>query len=214
MQQRWMIGFGVAVLAIVSWNAWTVTGLSSRIAALEEADGATEDTPGAVQTEVVETTRQERSVAARSTRQDEAADRVEAMEQFGSIEATDLADPEVRDAITQIVEDGQAQRTAEKRDEQLTMYLDSMTSEIRNFADEHSLDSNTRKQVEREVEASTRAWTAIRHDIKDGQLSWFDAKHEFQAIKEDSQANLTAILGEERYEDLRERLWGGWGHGK
>ena len=94
------------------------------------------------------------------------------------------------------------------------MYLDSMTREIETFAEEFDLDPATRDKVIREVETRTQAYVAVKNDVKDGELSWFDAKEEFRAIRDEGETNLRGILGDDQFEELSGRLWGGGGHGK
>ena len=107
----------------------------------------------------------------------------------------------------------ETQRRQARQKEQTELYMDSMVREIDAFADEYGLDAQTKASVIREVEANTKAFSAIRNDVREGRISWFDAKDEFRVVKEDGAANLQAILGEEQYEELKGRLWGDrrWG---
>jgi len=129
----------------------------------------------------------------------------------GSDSPIDLENPDVREAIARIVEDDEIQRKEVKREEQMAMYLDSMNREVAAFAEENNLDQNTRRKVTREIELRTQAWTAVKDEAHDGDISWFDARAEFKAIKEESETNLRDILGDDRFESLNSRLWGGWG---
>ena len=122
-----------------------------------------------------------------------------------------MENPEVREAIEQIVADGEERRKETKRKEQLDMYLDSMNREVDTFANEYNLDAQTKAKLLRDLEARAYAWTAIKNDVQDGAMSWMDAREEFRALREEGEESMTALLGQEQYEDLRTRLWGNRG---
>ena len=87
-----------------------------------------------------------------------------------------------------------------------------MNREVDAFVDDHNLDSATKVKLVRDLEARAHAWTAVKNDVQDGVISWMDAKEEFRVLKDESEASLTDLLGAEKYEELRGRLWGNrWG---
>ena len=210
MQMRLLtVGF-VLVLVLGLWNAWSMHSLNSRLSAMDGQSNVAA-TAMAGSEDVISSVRAERSVANPVA----AASGVQAGNDLeGSTQTIDLENPEVREAIAQIVEEGEVHRKTNRRKERVGMYLDSMTREIETFAEEFDLDPATRDKVIREVETRTQAYVAVKNDVKDGELSWFDAKEEFRAIRDEGETNLRGILGDDQFEELSGRLWGGGGHGK
>ena len=122
--------------------------------------------------------------------------------------AIDLTDPDIQQQIAQIAKKAEAKREQKGREERVAKYLDSMRREISVFSEEQELDEETESKVIKEVEDSTRAWVAVKNDVKKGEISWFEAKEEYQTIKEETGSVLKELLGEESYDVLKDRLWG------
>ena len=216
MQNRWVLIGGGVLFALVGWNTWTVQQLSQRVSSWEQVspDGAQTTNNLVSKTRAVMadgTPRQ--TMALRSNAASKGAASVSLSGDDAADGAIDFENPEVREKIAQIMEVEETQRRQARQKEQTELYMDSMVREIDTFAEEYSLDAQTKASVIREVEANTKAFSAIRNDVREGRLSWFDAKDEFRVVKEDGAANLQAILGEEQYEELKGRLWGDrrWG---
>jgi hypothetical protein len=119
-----------------------------------------------------------------------------------------LEDPAVRERLATLLREEEAAREAREEQERSAMFLDSMTEEVRAFADEHGLDAPTAERLLAELTRQHEAFTAVRQDVRDGNLSWFDARKEFDALREERDAAVAGILGEEDAAALTERLWG------
>lgn len=215
MQNRWVVVLGGVLFVLVAWNTWTVQQLTQRVSTWEQsAAGIARTSNDLVSTNraVVADASKGSGMALRNSG-GPSAQQVAAKMGSDAEAPIDFENPEVREKIAQIMEVEETQRRQARQKEQTAMYLDSMVREIDTFADEFGLDSQTKASVIREVEANTKAFSAIRNDVREGRLSWFDAKDEFRVIKEDGAANLQAILGEDQYEELKGRLWGDrrWG---
>jgi hypothetical protein len=211
MSNKIVIGFGALLTTMILFNMWSMARMDARMAAWEQGiishngvQNSPETTSAQATNSVVST-----SSALRNGMSGKPS-RIQAID-AGSDSPIDLENPDVREAIARIVEDDEIQRKEVKREEQMAMYLDSMNREVAAFAEENNLDQNTRRKVTREIELRTQAWTAVKDEAHDGDISWFDARAEFKAIKEESETNLRDILGDDRFESLNSRLWGGWG---
>ena len=214
MQNRILVAFGIILFGLVAFNTWNMRQLQTQLDGWEARFGT--NLEGVASVNGTESIR----VAARMGKSSAAASSVTTQGLAGAgknsvgldkIDGIDLENPEVRDKIAEIMEVEGEQRKEAKRKEQTEMYLESMVREIDAFAQEYNLDAQMKANVVREVEANSRAFSAVRKDVRDGKISWFDAREEYRIIKEDGAANLTDLLGEEQYEELKGRLWGSWG---
>ena len=134
---------------------------------------------------------------------------VEALEAEGiNPQAMDLENPDVQERIASIVEADQEQRREADRERRSEQFRESMNREIEAFAEENDFDASTKEALFAEMEVRSDNWRAVRKDVQDGAISWFDARKEFQAVREESDAAMTEIIGEEMVEALNTRLWG------
>jgi hypothetical protein len=212
MQNRILVAFGIILFGLVCLNTWNMNSLQTQLDSWEDRFEASPE--GVALQKSPESVR---IATRRAASGSIAANSVAARGSSGfasdkaMVDSIDLENPEVREKIAEIMEVEGEQRKAAKRKEQSEMYMDSMVREIDTFAQEYGLDARTKASVVREVEASSQAFNAVRNDVRDGKISWFDAKEEFGVIKEDTGANLRELLGDEQYDELKGRLWGGWG---
>ena len=125
-----------------------------------------------------------------------------------AVDAIDLEDPDVQGRIAQIVEADQEARQAEESERRMEQYMDSVTREVEDFAAEHGLDDATTDRVVDELRVRSENWGNVRKEVSDGNMSWFDARKEFQAVREESDAVLNDLLGEEKFNVLDSQLWG------
>ena len=61
------------------------------------------------------------------------------------------------------------------------------------------------------MDNSSEEWRAVREQVREGEISWIDARTEFKAIGEETQQKVTEFISEDDYTELRSRLWGDWG---
>ncbi len=220
MNRLMVLGFaaGSLLLWVVGTNAFTTVRLHARVDALE-ADLA-------AQTVTIEALRAERrsprpAFAPRGddlTRERELArDRVRAVRASDGIAApvVDLQDPSVRQELEAFVAETRDRQDQARREERSKAMHTAMRAEATAFASERRLSPTQSQAVLDEVDAMHEAFSAIRTEIDRGDLTWMDARGEMQALREDSAARLTALLGAEVYAELEERvLPGGPGSGR
>ena len=207
---------GSLALLLVSWNTYTLTQLDGRLNAMElsapQAGAALQamnaQGPGAME----DSRRMGQVGAGGQGLPPEAIARL--LEKEGvAVDAIDLDDANVRGQIAQIVEEDQEARQAEESERRMEQYIDSVTREVEDFASEHGLDAGTTERVVDELRVRSENWSAVRKEVSDGNMSWFDARKEFQAVREESDGVLTDLLGEEKFNALDTQLWGerNWG---
>jgi leucyl aminopeptidase (aminopeptidase T) len=129
------------------------------------------------------------------------------------VDTIDLDDANVRGRIAQIVEEDQEVRQAEESERRMEQYMDSVTREVQEFAAEEGLDGKTTEKLLEELRVRSENWNAVRKEVGDGNMSWFDARKEFQALREESDAVMNTLLGEEIFTALDTKLWGDHGRG-
>ena len=81
-----------------------------------------------------------------------------------------------------------------------------MRTETSAFAQDYGLDEDTTAALFTEVEGMHETFTTVREDASSGTISWFDARTEFRALRDESEARLVEILGQETYEAYEERV--------
>ncbi len=207
---------GVALL-LVGWNTYTLTQLEGRLNVMELT---TAHAPGAA---VVAARGGEPGVASgmhpMRQRQEEVTDLssqavADILEKQGfAMDGLDFEDPGVRTRIAQIVEEDREARQAEESERRMEQYMDSVTREVQDFAAEEGLDAKTTEKLLEELRVRSESWGAVRKEVSDGNMSWFDARKEFQALREESDAVMSNMLGEEVFAALDTRLWGDHGRG-
>lgn len=208
---------GGLALLLVAWNTYTLTHLEGRLNAMELSTG-----PAAgASAQAMSTQEPGRMGGPRAMRQGggegqplSAEAVADLLEKEGiAVDAIDLEDPNVQGRIAQIVEADQEARQAEESERRMEQYMDSVTREVEDFAAEHGLDDATTDRVVDELRVRSENWGNVRREVSDGNMSWFDARKEFQAVREESDAVLNDLLGEEKFNALDTQLWGdrNWG---
>ena len=209
MDARIPAALAAFALLLVGWNTMTLSDINARLSVLESA-------PKMASLPSV------RGPAAASSRggpmdynsrmadqNDMSAAVAQALEAEGiTPEAIDLENPEVQERIASIVEADQEERRTADRERRSEQFRESMNREIQAFADENDFDESTKEQLFAEMEVRSDNWRAVRKEVQDGAISWFDARKEFQAVREESDAALGEIIGEDMVEALNTRLWG------
>lgn len=206
--ERWLgVGFGALAVLLVGWNTYTLRSIDARIDALEEGPRA-----APAQAERGPTTRQAlgllRSTPAAGAVARATGDR-EPVTESGTPEEL-LEDPELQDRIVEMVREREEEERQLRRDERTANFLESVNSEVEEFAATHDLDDQTTGKILAEVQLRHEAWETIRADQRSGNMSWFDARREFQDVRDDSDAALAELLGDDLATDLNTQLWGDW----
>ncbi|MBW1879120.1 MAG: hypothetical protein JRJ84_12215 [Deltaproteobacteria bacterium] len=206
---------GTVVVAALAWNAWTLTRLETRVGQLEAEGALVQTPPASMEPHEVTYRGQGLGVAGRRTAmavdppEDAGADRdalVEELVGTRQAQVLGLDDPKMREELEALVVETQERQWQERREEYGRRWSDSMREEVASFADEHDLDARTTAGVIAVLEDYRVARDAAHDDMRSGDLSMFDVRAEMRALRDDAGADLLALVGDDRYEALRERV--------
>jgi hypothetical protein len=123
----------------------------------------------------------------------------------------DLSDPKIQETIARIAESNAQKKEEQRRQSKMEAYKTSMKFELDNFANEKEYDQETVDNIQRILDNSTNEWRAVREQVRDGEISWIDARTEFKAIGEETEEKISEFISDEDYKELQSRLWGDWG---
>ena len=87
---------------------------------------------------------------------------------------------------------------------------EALTTEIDDFAVDWDLDDVTRDEVVDEVLLLREATVVIRDDMRNDRLTAFEGRAEMRAMREDSDARLIEILGDDAADALKQRFAAEW----
>ena len=207
----------VALGGLGAWNTWTLHQVSQRLDKVEQqklervsVNTSKRDLSGDMQPRADQTstklTKKKRRRAKSSFGQ-----AVQNEEIQSSKKSIDLADPDVQEAIAEIAELNAQKKEEKRRKSKMEAYKASLQLELEKFSNEKEYDSETVKSIETILDESTAEWTAVRAQVREGEISWMDARTEFKAIGDETETKVTEFISTEDYQELRSRLWGDWG---
>ncbi len=214
MNTQLLTGICIALGAMGTWNAWTLHQLSKRLDAMEQGSDvviakkaaqtqSTSDPYQPARKKIGDATTISSSVPAPKTPQETVMESARTK--------LDLSDPDIQEAIAQIAENNAQQKEERRRRSKMEAYKTSMKHELERFSTEKEYDSDTVQSIESILNESTAEWRAVREQVREGEISWMDARTELKAIGEDTEAKVTEFISAEDYKELRSRLWGDWG---
>lgn len=99
--------------------------------------------------------------------------------------------------------DSSREERAEARDARVQ---EAMEAEIADFASTEGLDGGQEADVLDELLALREASRHVREDMKEDRITNFEGRAEIRALREDSDARLVEMLGQDLADILRERL--------
>ena len=138
--------------------------------------------------------------------------RTSAEQDSGSVQpALDLTDPEIQETIAKIAESNAQKKEKERRESKMEAYKTSVKYELESFAEEKDYDPETVQNLASILDNSSDEWRAVREQVREGEISWIDARTEFKSIGEETEQKVTEFISEEDYKELQGRLWGDWG---
>lgn len=226
--EKWIpAGIGVVAVMLLGWQTYTLSALDTRIQLLEaqssphaEAQSAS-DRPRRDRRDIDSRGRGDgagrRGPQARDDRsaspdaERSMRERVESLPRSEDPTALNLEDPKVREQVASLLEEVEEQRREERDQERTARFKESMEQELADFSEEIGLEEGVRAKVQSELDRRSAAWNTVRQDVRSGNMSHIDARREMEALREDSNAALTELLGEEDFQSLDERLWGDQG---
>ena len=183
---------GLAIVGVLSAaNLWMTLGLDDRVATLEDA--ASKEAPKVAEATVQ---REQRTERAREVSGRAPSSRSMSVEDL-PLDAESIDDPETREKLEAIIEETSNRNREERRRERSNRWMESMDQEIADFASDQGLDRETEDEMVKITTEMFEQMRQIRDDIRNGDLSWGDAREEFEAAREDSETKMVALIGEE-----------------
>ena len=213
MNSSLLLGGCIALGALGVWNTMTLVEVSNRLDAIEKMNPAfvkSEQASGASKSSFY----QQRSAESTNSAQTPTSASVAAptaAQQRPEQPSIDLTNPEVQEQIARIAESNAQRKEEERRKSKREAYNNSIKYELEKFSNEKGYDSETTQSIETILNDVSSEWRAVREQVRDGEISWIDARTEFKAIGEEAQEKATELISEEDYTELRSRLWGDWG---
>ena len=211
MNSKLLTGMCVFLGILGTWNTWTLFQVNKRLELIEQPSrppsvhsqqssisstaSAKQDTP-------------EQYTPQRSTNNGTIPTPMPGQPSQSTI---DLSDPKIQETIARIAESNAQKKEEQRRQSKMEAYKTSMKFELDNFANEKEYDQETVDNIQRILDNSTNEWRAVREQVRDGEISWIDARTEFKAIGEETEEKISEFISDEDYKELQSRLWGDWG---
>ena len=197
-----------------TWNAWTLYQIDKRLDVLEQGNekptsvnGPTETVAGRTNADFYQQTAKQ---APTEDKFRSPKNKISATRQRTDQPAINLMDPQVQEAIAKIAASDAQKKEEHRRKSKMEAYNTSVKYELEKFSSEKEYDTETAQNIEAVLNESTAEWRAVREQVREGEISWIDARTEFKAIGEETEDRVTEFISEEDYKELRSRLWGDW----
>jgi|GEM_PF-5903117 len=217
MNTKIFVGMCFMLGSIGTWNAWTLHQVTERLDQLEAREiEQSQASTSSIKEKNSAYSSQKRPVRRASKEITEfqkpktTANRTQPETQKEPENSIDLSNPDVREAIAKIAQDNAQKKEEQRRKSKMEAYKTSIQHELEKFSMEKGYDAEITQKVQGILDESTSEWTAIRQQVREGEISWLDARTEFKAIGEETQSKATEFISEEDYKELRSRLWGQW----
>lgn len=186
---------GAAVLvALLSWNAWTLAQLSARVSSLETTVATATETMARTRIEVARAGVVDAERASAMSATEEAPRARPSKSRRGS--GTRRAAPE---PPSDEARDERYERVA-------SQWLAMLELEVDGFAADEGLTDYETDELFAELDGMYRTIGDIREDVKAGEMTLTEAKAELRIIKEDADGRISDLLGPERRAALQARL--------
>jgi hypothetical protein len=215
MTSHFLIGTCVVLGTLCTWNTWTLYQINQRLEVIEQM---TPSVSKKISKEKLKEIRNNSNLSlypktSRETQQELTPDasKMSANEQGSKQPTFDLMDPEIQEKIAKIAESNAQKKEEQRQKSKMEAYKTSMKYELEKFSTEKEYDTDTVQNIETILDDSTAEWRSVREQVREGEISWIDARTEFKAIGEETEERVTEFISEEDYKELRSRLWGDWG---
>ena len=212
MSSKLLVGVCVGLGALGTWNTWTLHQVNERLDAIEQMNSTTSKASsreiagkngyGSYQQNPTENPKQFRP---------NSPSKMSVTEADANQPTIDLTDPEIQETIAKIAESNAQKKEEQRQKSKMQAYKSSIKYELEQFSNEKEYDADTVQNIEAILDDSTVEWRAVREQVREGEISWIDARTEFKAIGEETEEKVTEFISEEDYTELRSRLWGDWG---
>jgi len=235
MNQKAMMALIAILGALGVWNAWRAHQMSEEVKILQEKlisstslkindaeNGETnpeKDSLAKNENEKTETTdakeansessKTSRGWGDRSKRFGSSASSTPKTEEVRNVLSA-LSHPDVQQRIGNISKSMAQKQEDSKWEAKKEVNKEARQFELQGFADEKGYSDDVKSQLNEIVDKYSDESTNIWQRVNDGEISWMDARSEWKDLKEDRESQLTNLIGEEDYGDLKERVWGKW----
>ena len=212
MSSNILVGACIALGILGTWNTMTLYKINKRLDVIENIESPTsKDRSEKLSTMNRFSSRQQNPTEIQKDRTFEEQNTPSASQKAAEQPTIDLMDPEIQETIAKIAESNAQKKEEERRKSKMEAYKTSIKFELENFAEEKQYDTETTQSIETILDDSTAEWRAVREQVREGEISWIDARTEFKAIGEETEGKVTEFISAEDYKELRSRLWGDWG---
>lgn len=216
MNAQLLTGICLALGGLGTWNAWALYQVQQRLDTIEQQENFSRTSSTSSRKEI-------RSKSDTESYDRSSLDRTRKKKDMSSMFSKntnpqampdkkqpkiDLTDPDIQDAIAKIAETNAQEKEERRRKSKMEAYKTSVKHELEKFSDEKKYDSDTLQSIESILDESTAEWGDIRAQVRDGEISWLDARTEFKAIGDETEEKVTEFISAEDYKELRTRLWG------
>ena len=215
MSSNLLVGACITLGVLGTWNTWTLYQVNQRLEVIEEMSTSKSKVASVKsfdKTNAVSTYRQQNvDDDVPKKKRYKSSYTTAAIDDSNSVQSIDLSDPEIQKTIAKIAESNAQKKEQERRQSKMEAYRNSVKYELESFAEEKDYDPETVQNLETILDNSSDEWRAVREQVREGEISWIDARTEFKAIGEDTEQKVTEFISEEDYKELQGRLWGDWG---
>ena len=214
MNPQIIVGALIALGLMGAWNTWTLYQVNQRLDVIEQLETSQQPSKRVPQKITYNnnftTSRMASKEDNKEINVDAIPNKVVAAQKNTEPSSIDLMDPEVQEAIAQIAENNAQKKEEQRRQSKMEAYNSSIKYELEKFSKEKEYDSETVQGIETALNESSAEWRAVREQVREGEISWIDARTEFKAIGEETKEKVTELISEEDYTELSSRLWGDW----
>jgi len=196
------VSVALILIGVLGWQSWTLTQVNGRLAVVEQilSVGEMPSRQAAIE-ELQAAFNDDDASAARSGTTEAALQIKQALEALG-----DEGAPVTDEAIADVVEQTLDRKAAEKKKLEVNRWFANATEHHQNLLEQvgetHDLPEDTLADA---LDIFIGAWergAEIKEEVHEGTMNWADAKAEGAALREETGATVTEILGEAAAEDL------------
>ena len=214
MNPRLFFGLGAPLAGLLIWNTTTLQDLSARLAALESAQESAKTDSAATAASARRTSANASTRPATRLAMDRTAGDPSTAAQGadGRLEADPatllgLDDPDAREAFDSYLEAFLEARDEDRSYDEESNYLDHLSTTVQLYSEESGLSGEVQEQIVQRLETAHENWTAADAALKADEIDHREMVERHGRIEEAVTSEMTALLGEEAWEELAERIW-------
>ena len=216
MSSNFLVGACITLGIFGTWNTWTLYQVNQRLEVIEAMSTSEANNSSRLSDKsnaITDYRRSDTNIEIQRKRKYKSANKSESTDPIAASKPTaiDLTDPEIQETIAKIAETNAKRKEEERRQSKMEAYKTSIKYELENFSNEKGYDTETVQSIGTILDDSSDEWRAVREQVREGEISWIDARTEFKAIGDETKDKITEYISEEDYTELRSRLWGDWG---